>query len=93
MCLGDQSYQTVELLPEKFQNAWIFVLHLLCKMAGPMLKARVTWRTKSKKLGKLSGNITLVIADMVALYPNISHEDGLETLRDLLKVKILKTTC
>ena len=45
------------------------------------------------KLGKLSGNITLVIADVVALYPIISHEDGLETLRDLLKVKILKTTC
>ena len=44
-----------------------------------------------KKLGKLSGNITLVTADVVALYPSIPHEDGLETLRErLIKSEDLK---
>ena len=37
-----------------------------------------------KKLGKLSGNITLVTADVVALYPSTPREDGLETLRERL---------
>lgn len=35
-------------------------------------------------LGKLSGNITLVTANVVALYPSMLHEDGLETLTERL---------
>ena len=37
-------------------------------------------KDKVKKLVKLSGNFTHVTADVVALYPSIPHEDGLETL-------------
>ena len=49
------------------------------------------FKNKIKKLGKLSGNITLVTADVVALYPSIPHEDGLETLRErLVKSEDLK---
>ena len=35
-----------------------------------------------KKLDKLSGNRTLVTADMVALYPSIPPEKGLEKLKE-----------
>ena len=42
------------------------------------------FKNKIKKLGKLSGNITLVAADVVAHYPSIPLEDGLETLRERL---------
>ena len=38
------------------------------------------FKDKVKKLVKLSGNFTHVTADVVALYPSIPHEDGLETL-------------
>ena len=54
------------------------------------LKDSSDFKNKIKKLGKLSGNITLVTANVVAVYPSVPHEDGLETLRErLLKVKIL----
>ena len=36
------------------------------------------------KVGKLCGNITLVTADGVALYPTIPHEDCLQTLSERL---------
>ena len=45
-----------------------------------------TLEGKFKKLQKLSENTTLVTANMTALYPSISHEDGLETLRKRLVV-------
>ena len=51
-------------------------------MAGPMLKTRVTLRTKSKSQASYLGIITLVTADLVTLYPSIPREDGLETLRE-----------
>ena len=51
-------------------------------MSGPMLKTRVTLRTKSKSQASYLGIITLVTADLVTLYPSITHEDGLETLRE-----------
>ena len=58
------------------QNGWSYV------------KDSSDVKNKSKKLGKLSGNITLVTADVVALYTN---EDGLETLRErLVKSEDLK---
>ena len=46
--------------------------------------------SKTKKLRKLSGNITLVTADVVALYTSIPHEDGLEAIRKRLKSEDLK---
>ena len=42
------------------------------------------FKNEIKKLGKLSGNITLVTANVVALYSSITHEDGLETLTERL---------
>ena len=54
------------------QNGWSYV------------KDSSDFKNKIKKLGKLSGNITLVTADVVSLYPSIPHEDGLETLRETL---------
>ena len=52
-------------------------------------------KNKIRKLGKLSGNITLVTSDVVALFPSIPREDGLETLRGrLVKSEDLKqATC
>ena len=59
----------------------------------PYFKDSSDFKNKIKKLGKLSGNITLVTADMVALYLSISHEDCLETLRDrFIKSEDLKLT-
>ena len=40
------------------------------------------FKSKIKKLGKLSESITLVTVDVVAFYPSIPHENGLETLRE-----------
>ena len=40
------------------------------------------FKNKIKKLGKLSGDITLVTAEVVTLYPSIPHENGLEPLRE-----------
>ena len=54
------------------QNGWSYV------------KDSSDLKNKIKKLGKLSGNVTLVKADVVAFYPSIPHEDGLETLRERL---------
>ena len=49
------------------------------------------YRHKIKKLGKLFRNITLVKAEVVALYPSIPHKDGLEPLRArLVKSENLK---
>ena len=39
-------------------------------------------KSKIKKLGKLSESITLVTVDVVAFYPSIPHENGLETLTE-----------
>ena len=44
------------------------------------------FKNKIKKLGKLSGDITLVTSNVVALYHSIPHEDGLETLSEKLPV-------
>ena len=44
------------------QNGWSYV------------KDSSEFKNKMKKLGKLSGNITLVTTDVVALYPSIPHE-------------------
>ena len=45
------------------------------------------FKSKIKKLGKLSGNITLV----TTFYPSISHDDGLKTPREkLVKSEDLK---
>ena len=54
------------------QNGWSYV------------KDSSDFKNKIKKLGKLSGNVTLIKADVVALYPSIPHEHGLETLREWL---------
>ena len=54
-------------------------------MEGESLTLK-TLEGKFKKLQKLSENTTLVTANMTALYPSISHEDGLETLRKRLVV-------
>ena len=54
------------------QNGWFYV------------KYSSDFKNKNKKLGKLSGNITLATVDVEALYPSISLEDGLETLRERL---------
>ena len=40
------------------------------------------FKSKIKKLGKLSESITLVTVDVVAFYPSIPYENGLETLRE-----------
>ena len=49
------------------------------------------FKNKIKKLGKLPGYITLIKAYVVALYPSIPHEDGLQTLRQrLIKSEDLK---
>ena len=40
------------------------------------------FKSKIKKLGKLSESITLVTVDVVAFYPSIPHENGLETLTE-----------
>ena len=42
------------------------------------------FKNKIKKLGKLSGDIILVTAEVVTLYPSIPHENGLEPLRERL---------
>ena len=48
-------------------------------------------KNKIKRLGKLSGNITLVTVDVRAFYPSISHENDLETLGErLFKTEDLK---
>ena len=52
------------------QNGWSYV------------KDSSDFKNKIKKLGKLSGNITLATADVVGLYPSIPREDGFETLRE-----------
>ena len=44
------------------QNGWSYV------------KDSSEFKSKMKKLGKLSGNITLVTTDVVALYPSTPHE-------------------
>ena len=49
-----------------------------------MVKDSSDFKNKIKRLGKLSGNITLVTVDVVALYSSIPHEDGLEILRERL---------
>ena len=54
------------------QNGWSYVKDLS------------DFKNKIEKLGKLSANITLVTADVVALHPSIPHEGGLETLRERL---------
>ena len=48
------------------QNGWLYV------------RDSSDFKNKIKKLGKkkkLSGNITLVTVDMIALHPSIPHED------------------
>ena len=61
------------------QNGWSYV------------KDSSDVKNRIKKLGKLSGNITLVTANVVPLYPRMPHEDGLETLRErLVKSEDLK---
>ena len=57
----------------------------------PYVKDSSDFKNKIKKLGRLFRNNTLVTADVVALYPSIPHEDGLETLRErLVKSEDLK---
>ena len=57
------------------------------------IKDSSDFKNKTKKLDKSLGNIILVTADVVALYPSIPHEDGLETLRErLVKSEDLKLT-
>ena len=67
----------------------------------PYVKDSSDFKNKIKKLGRLFRNNTLVTADVVALYPSIPHEDGLETLRErpvksedlkLLVIDIVKMT-
>ena len=48
MFLVDLSYQTVKLLPNKFQDTWIFALNLLCKIAGNILKTESDFKNKIK---------------------------------------------
>ena len=63
------------------QNGWSYV------------KDSSDFKNKLKMLGKLCENITLVTADVAALYLSIPHEDGLETLRErLYKSENLKLT-
>ena len=55
------------------------------------VKGLSDYKHKIKKLGKSFGNITLVTADVVALYPNILCKDGLEPPRArLVKSENLK---
>ena len=55
------------------------------------MKDSSDFKNKIKKLGRLSGNITLVTADVVVIYPSIQHEYRLETLRErLVKSEDLK---
>ena len=57
----------------------------------PYVKGSSDFKNKIKKLGRLFRKNTLVTADVVALYPSIPHEDGLETLRErLVKSEDLK---
>ena len=64
------------------QNGWSYV------------KDSSEFKNKIKKLDKLSGNITLVTTDVVAPYPSVPHEHGLETLRErLAKSENLKLPC
>ena len=61
------------------QNGWSYV------------KDSSDFKNKIKTLGRLSGNITLVKADVVVIYPSIKHEYRLETLRErLVKSEDLK---
>ena len=61
------------------QNGWSYV------------KDSSDFKNKIKTLGRLSGNITLVKADVVVIYPSIKREYRLETLRErLVKSEDLK---
>ena len=40
---------------------------------------------KSRKLGKIPDNATLVTADVVGLYPSIPHNVGLRALKEALE--------
>ena len=76
---------------EKVSEYLDFCLKPIMQNGWSYVKDSSDFKHKIKKLGKLYGNITLVTADVVALYPSVPHEDGLETLRErLIKIEDLK---
>ena len=71
-------------LVEKVSEYLDFCLKPIMQNRWSYVKDSSDFKNKIKKLGKLSGNITLATVDMVALYLSISHEDGIERLRERL---------
>ena len=69
---------------EKVSEYLDFCLKPIMQNGWSYVKDSSDFKNKIKKLGKLSGNITLATVDMVALYLSISHEDGIERLRERL---------
>ena len=62
---------------EKISEYLDFCLKPITQNGWSYVKDSSDFKNKIKKLGKLSGNITLVKTDVVALYPSIPHEDDL----------------
>ena len=48
------------------------------------IKDSEDFNNKSRKLGKIPGNAILVPADVVGLYPSISHNVGLRAVKEVL---------
>ena len=54
------------------QNGWFYI-----KDSGDFIK-------KTRNLGSIPENATLVTADVVGLYPSIPHEAGLKAPKEVL---------
>ena len=61
-----------------------FHLQPLAQAVKSFLKDTNDFLNKLRSLPKLPGNIVLCTVDVVGLYPNISHEEGLSALRKRL---------
>ena len=73
------------------QNLLIFILQRYPK---PIILNGLSYirdpehfRKKKQILGSVSINVILVTADVVGLYPNISHQAGLKALKEALEKK------
>ena len=94
MCQGDLLFQTRDFTRKIFLPLLSIILRHLPKTLSRTLKIRMTFLSKLASLPPLPDNVILCPIDVVGLYPNIPHAEGLIAMLkalDLRKDKRIST--
>ena len=80
MYLADLKYLVVIFIPKNKSEFLVFHLQLLKQAIKSHIKDTNNFLNKLRSLLTLPGNIILCTIDVVVLYPNIPHEEGMSAL-------------